>query len=39
MESNIFQAIQDPPTLTELAVLTLYGQAIVRVLPLPNKSR
>lgn len=28
MESNVFQAIQDPPTLMELAVLTLYGQVI-----------
>jgi hypothetical protein len=28
MESNVFHAIQDSPTLTELAVLALYGQAI-----------
>lgn len=28
MESNVFHAIQDPSTLTELAVLALYGQAI-----------
>ena len=28
MESNVFQAIQDPPTLTELVVLALYGQSL-----------
>ncbi|KAA1466166.1 hypothetical protein DENSPDRAFT_768715 [Dentipellis sp. KUC8613] len=28
MEQNVYDALQDPPTLTELAVLSLYSQAI-----------
>ena len=28
MEQNIYDALHDPPTLTELAVLTLYSQAV-----------
>jgi len=28
MEKNLYNALQDPPTLTELAVLALYGQAV-----------
>lgn len=29
MEQNLYKALQDPPTLTELAVLSLYSQAVV----------
>lgn len=28
MESNLYKALQDPPTLSELAVLALYGQCV-----------
>ena len=28
MEKNLYKALQDPPTLTELAVLALYAEAI-----------
>jgi hypothetical protein len=29
MEKNLYKALQDPPTLTELAVLALYAEAII----------
>ena len=28
MESNLWKALHDPPTLSELAILGLYGEAV-----------